>query len=172
MKLLQFLATVYTITLCNFFSYLLKITSNISLLERGIGIIFEGTLVILSLVLAYKTFFQKEKEQPEVFSVNSVEFWKKVSIEYNPEYDYGLCKSRTFAIAWIDQKSKLQIVNLAKMFLKEDFNDNLWEVPVIVIFLFEKTPNNPRTFLHLEDEEAIRRAFIKWIIAHLNKKHI
>ncbi len=74
MKLLQFLATVYTITLCNFFSYLLKITSNISLLERGIGIIFEGTLVILSLVLAYKTFFQKEKEQPEVFSVNSVEF--------------------------------------------------------------------------------------------------
>jgi hypothetical protein len=58
------------------------------------------------------------------------------------------------------------------MFLKEDFNDNLWEVPVIVIFLFEKTPNNPRTFLHLEDEEAIRRAFIKWIIAHLNKKHI
>jgi hypothetical protein len=64
MKLAQYLATVYTITLCNFFSYLLKITSNISLLERGIGIIFEGTLVILSLVLAYKTFFQKEEEQP------------------------------------------------------------------------------------------------------------
>jgi len=74
MKLLQFLATVYTITLCNFLSYLLKITSNLSLVERGVGIIFEGTLVILSLVLAYKTFFQKEKEQPEVFSVNSVEF--------------------------------------------------------------------------------------------------
>ncbi len=136
MKLLQFLATVYTITLCNFLSYLLKITSNLSLVERGVGIIFEGMLVILSLVLAYKTFFQKEKVQQELLSINSVEFWKKVLFEYAEQDDFWLCKSTSFATVWNNDKDRLQIVKWAKLFLSENIQSNYWKVA-----------NSTRTFL-------------------------
>lgn len=171
MKLPQLIATVYTITLCNFLSYLLKITSNLSLLERGIGIIFEGTLVILSLVLIYKTFFEKEKQQ-EILSINSVEFWKKVLFEYVVQSKYWLCKSATFKTAYYDDDCKLQIIEWAKLFLSENPQYYDWEISKSFLYLFNKKNPNCEDEVYTPFAVDVRLAFIRWIIDHLNKKYI